>query len=114
LIAGISVAIPANIPQTMFAGDATLLSFHSNASAAGRHLKFLKRGQNAGATRRYGMEVRQRAETLVDQAQRVMRESIKLVERREAHAKQMEHFVEQRGTIVHEMLTDTSLRVTPL
>lgn len=41
------------------------------------------------------MQARQQAETLVDEARRVMRESKKLVERREAQAKQMEEFVEQ-------------------
>jgi hypothetical protein len=58
------------------------------------------------------MEARQQAETLVDEAQRVMRDSKKLVDRREAHAKQMEQFVKQRGTILNEMLTDTATPAT--
>jgi len=41
---------------------------------------------------------------LVDQAQRVMRESRKLLEQREAQLKQQEQFLEQRATIAHEML----------
>ena len=60
------------------------------------------------------MPARQQAETLVDEAQRVMRESKKLVERREAQAKQMEQFVEQRGTIVDEILRDAATLATTL
>jgi hypothetical protein len=60
------------------------------------------------------MQARQQAETLVAQAHRVMRESKKLVERREAQAKQMEQFVEQRGTILNGMLKDEATPATPL
>ena len=60
------------------------------------------------------MQARQQAETFVAQANRVMRESKKLVERREAQAKQMEQFVEQRGTILNGMLRDEATPATPL
>ena len=51
---------------------------------------------------------------LVEQAQRVMHKSMKLVEQREAQAKQLERFVDERGTFVNEMLRDTAIRATPL
>ena len=52
--------------------------------------------------------------TLVEQAQRVMRESRKLLEEREAQLKQQEQFLEQHATIAHEMLGDRAIRATPL
>jgi len=56
----------------------------------------------------------QQSETLVDQALRVMHESKKLIGQREAQARQMEQFVEQRGAIANELLRDTGIRATPL
>jgi hypothetical protein len=44
---------------------------------------------------------------LVEQAQRVICKSRKLLEQREAQLKQQEQFLEQRATIAHEMLGDT-------
>ena len=41
---------------------------------------------------------------LVEQAQRVMRESRKLLEQREAQLQQQEQFLERHATIVREML----------
>jgi hypothetical protein len=43
---------------------------------------------------------------LVEQAQRVMRESRKLLEQREAQLKRQEQFLEQHATIAHEILED--------
>ena len=51
---------------------------------------------------------------LVEQAQRVLCESIKLLEQREMQLKQQEQFLEQRATIAYEMLRDTSIRATTL
>jgi hypothetical protein len=51
---------------------------------------------------------------LVEQAQRVMRQSRKLIEQREAQAMQIERFVEQCGAIANELLRDTGIRATPL
>jgi hypothetical protein len=57
---------------------------------------------------------RGQTQTLVEQAQRLMHESTKLVEQREAHAKRLERFVDERGTFLNEMLQDTAIRATPL
>ena len=51
---------------------------------------------------------------LVERAHRLMRESRKLLEQREAQLKQQEQFLEQRATIAHEMLGDKAIRATPL
>jgi hypothetical protein len=51
---------------------------------------------------------------LVEQAQRVLCESRKLLEQREAQLEQQEQFLEQRATIAHEMLVDTTILATPL
>jgi len=59
---------------------------------------------------------RQRRETamLVERAQRLMCESRKLLEQREAQLRQQEQFLEQHATIAHEMLGDRAIRATPL
>ena len=58
----------------------------------------------------------QRLETaiLVERAMRLMCESRKLLEQRQAQLKQQEQFLEQHATIAHEMLGDTAIRATPL
>ena len=43
---------------------------------------------------------------LVERAQRVMRESRKLLEQREVQLKQQEQFLEQHATIAREVLGD--------
>ena len=43
---------------------------------------------------------------VVEQAQRVMRESRELLEQREAQLKQQEQFLEQHATIAREILGD--------
>ena len=45
---------------------------------------------------------------LVEHAQRLMRECKRLVEQREAHARQLERFVDERGTVKNDMLIDAS------
>jgi hypothetical protein len=45
---------------------------------------------------------------LVEHAQRVMRESRKLLEEREAQSKQQEQFLERRAMIAHEILPELS------
>jgi hypothetical protein len=59
---------------------------------------------------------RQRRETamLVERAQRLMCESRKLLEQREAQLRQQEQFLEQHATLAHEMLGDRAIRATPL
>jgi hypothetical protein len=49
---------------------------------------------------------------LVEEAQRLMRECKSLVEQREAHARQLERFVDERGTFADEMLRDSAIRAT--
>jgi hypothetical protein len=59
---------------------------------------------------------RQRRETamLVERAQRLMCESRKLLEQREAQLRQQEQFLEQHATLAHEMLGDRAIRATPI
>ena len=59
---------------------------------------------------------RPRRETavLVEQAQRVLCESRKLLEQREVQLRHQEQFIEQRRTMTDEMLRDTAVRAMPL
>ena len=47
---------------------------------------------------------------LIEQAQRVLCESRKLLKQRETQLEQQEQFLEQHATIAHEMLGDTAIR----
>jgi hypothetical protein len=51
---------------------------------------------------------------LVEHAQRLMLECKRLVEQREAHARQLARFVDERGMFADEMMKDTAIRATPL
>jgi len=59
---------------------------------------------------------RERLETarLVERARRLMCESRKLLEQRQAQLRQQEQFLEQHATIAHEMLGDRAICATPL
>src|SRR5262245_1830478 len=61
---------------------------------------------------RRSMKAPETAAMLVERAQRLMCESRKLLEQREAQLRQQEQFLEQRATIAHEMLRDTAIRAT--
>ena len=58
------------------------------------------------------MKALETAAMLVERAQRLMCESRKLLEQREAQLKQQEQFLEKRATIAYEMLRDTAIRAT--
>jgi hypothetical protein len=60
------------------------------------------------------MKAWRQAETLVEQAQRVMRESKKLVKQRKAQLRLLEQFVDQRGTMTNGMLRDMVIRAKAL
>ena len=60
------------------------------------------------------MKAWRQAETLVEQAQRVMRESKKLVEQRKAQLRLLEQFVDQRGTMTNGMLRHMVIRAKAL
>ena len=60
------------------------------------------------------MKAWRQAETLVEQAQRVMCESKKLVEQRKAQLRLLEQLIDQRGTMTDGMLRDTVIRAKAL
>jgi len=60
------------------------------------------------------MTQREQTQMLVEDAQRLMLECKGLVEQREAHARQLERFVEERGTFADEIMRDNAIRATPL